>query len=253
MNKNNKSKFSGFLNGKGFYAALALCLVGAGTAAWVVVDKTLGSITEPPAPSQISAESGEASWGFPDTEETGKSKADIQISSDSSSSEQTSSSSPEPPPAAAEQYEQPVLSPERQISVYALPITSAEVFNQFSGKEMVLNSTLNKWCTHNGIDLKAAAGSEVLCTADGVVSRVYSNGIWGQTVEVTHADELISIYCGLNKEVPVHEGDAVTINQPLGTLGETNLAEAKLESHLHFAMKQADKYVSPLETMGMLG
>ena len=255
MKKNDNGNFSHFLNGKGFYAALALCLVGAGTAAWVVVDKTLGSITEPPASSQISTESEEQNWGFPTAEETGKPKADISVSSESSVLEQSSSSSPEAPAASsvlAEQYEQPTLAPEQQISVYALPITSAEVFNQFSNNELVYSSTLSKWCTHDGIDLKAANGAEVLCTAEGVVSRVYNNGIWGKTVEVSHAGDVVSIYSGLNNEVPVHEGDLVAINQPLGTVGSTNLAEAKLESHLHFAMKQGGKYISPLETMGIL-
>ncbi|MEG1953933.1 MAG: M23 family metallopeptidase [Hydrogenoanaerobacterium sp.] len=252
MNRNDKGNFSNFLNGKGFYVALALCLVGAGTAAWVVVDKTLGSITEPPAAPQASEASEAKSWSFPSAEEAGKAKTDIEMPSASSLPPQSSSSSAEVQLPAPKQYEQQALAPKQPISVYALPITSAEVFNKFSEKELVKNSTLGKWCTHDGIDLKAAKGTEVLCTADGTVVRVYDNGLWGKTVEVNHADELTSIYCGLSKDVPVHEGDSVKINQPLGTLGDSNLAEAKLESHLHFAMKQGGSYVNPLKVMGIL-
>ncbi len=249
-----KNSLSNFLNGKGFYAALALCLVGAGTAAWVVVDKTLGSITEPSAPPEASSIVEEdASWGFPEQlEEAGKEKSGIEISSSSSSSESTSSSSPEQSSAAPEPSEQQTLSLEPQISAFALPIKSAEVFNQYSAGELVKNTTLDKWCTHDGIDLKAEVGTEVLCAADGTVSRIYDNGIWGKTIEVSHAGELTSIYSGLEKEVMVKEGDTVAVGQAIGRVGETNLAEAKLEPHLHFAMKQAGKFVDPLQTMGKI-
>lgn len=40
--------FQKFISGKGFYLALAVCLAGAGAAAWVAVDKTIQSVE--PAP-----------------------------------------------------------------------------------------------------------------------------------------------------------------------------------------------------------
>lgn len=252
MSRNKKGIFSNFLNGKGFYVALALCLVGAGTAAWVTVDKTLGSITAPESTSQGSTASGESSWGFPALEEAGKAKSNIEISSASSLPEQTSSSSSEASSDVGAVYEPQQLSLEPQISAYALPIEFAEVFNQFSNGDLVKNTTLDKWCTHDGIDLKADKGTQVLCVAEGVVSRVYDNGVWGKTVEVSHAEKLVSLYSGLAAEVPVKEGDTVALTQVLGTVGESNLAEAKLESHLHFAMKQDGKFVNPLTVMGKI-
>lgn len=45
---NSKGKFNKFIMGKGFYVALAVCLVGAGAAAWVSVDKTISSIESSP-------------------------------------------------------------------------------------------------------------------------------------------------------------------------------------------------------------
>ena len=41
-----------FLLGRGFYAALAVCVIGAGAAAWVIVDRTIDSFTAPPAESR---------------------------------------------------------------------------------------------------------------------------------------------------------------------------------------------------------
>ena len=43
-----KNGFQKFISGKGFYLALAVCLAGAGAAAWVAVDKTIESIEQPP-------------------------------------------------------------------------------------------------------------------------------------------------------------------------------------------------------------
>ncbi len=43
---NPKSKFSKFMAGKGFYVALAICVMGAGTAAWVAVDRTIDRIDD---------------------------------------------------------------------------------------------------------------------------------------------------------------------------------------------------------------
>lgn len=240
------------LKGKGFYAALALCLVGAGTAAWVVVDKTLGSITAPAEPIASSSASEEASWGFPDLEEAEKVKPDIQMESGSSSSQSIASSSPEPSSDAGEVYEPQALALEPQTSVFVLPVESAEVFNQYSAGELVKNTTLDKWCTHDGIDFSAEEGTEVFSVSAGTVTRVYDNGIWGRTVEVDHGNQLTSIYSGLSKDVLVSTGDTVAARQALGKVGNTNLAEAKLESHLHFAMKQNDKFVNPLETMGQI-
>ena len=45
MLKPKENKIKKFIMGKGFYAVLALCLVGAGTAAWLSVNKTLGALS----------------------------------------------------------------------------------------------------------------------------------------------------------------------------------------------------------------
>ena len=93
MNKfdHRKSKFLEFLTGRGFYIALALSLIGAGTAAWIAVDRTLDGIAAEPEPSvsQSQAESSastihlpeeEASepWQAPASEETDANQAEIE-------------------------------------------------------------------------------------------------------------------------------------------------------------------------------
>ena len=55
---------------------------------------------------------------------------------------------------------------------YSLPVMS-EVFNPYSGGELVKNVTLNDWRTHDGIDIKAAKGTDVMACADGTVAKIY--------------------------------------------------------------------------------
>ena len=83
-----------------------------------------------------------------------------------------------------------------------LPVEDT-VFNLFSGTELVKDETLDKWHTHNGIDIKAELGAPVRAVADGVVSAVKEDPMWGTVVEITHADDLVSRYCGLDEELSV--------------------------------------------------
>ena len=46
MMHDNKSPVQKFLEGKGFYIALALCVAGTGTAAWLAVNRTIDNIDE---------------------------------------------------------------------------------------------------------------------------------------------------------------------------------------------------------------
>lgn len=252
MNSKRNSKFARFVNGKGFYVALALCLVGAGTAAWVVVDRTLGTITESSSVPPQSTSSTAPSFPQAEEEQVGGMAPDIEVPSASSSSSQTPSSSSEPQSVSSAPSEQQTLLPDAQISAFVLPVSSAEVFNAYSAGELVKNTTLNKWSTHDGVDFKATVGTQVMSVADGTVQRIFTDGIWGRTIEVSHAGGLTSLYSGLSAETAVAEGDSVIAGQLLGVVGDTNLAEAKLQSHLHFSMKQDGKYVDPLKAMGKL-
>lgn len=251
-----KNKFSKFISGKGFYAALAVCVIGAGTAAWVAVDKTISRIDEgnnkvieqkaPEVPQ-------EPTYGFPDLEEAGKAQNNIvnDKSSSSSSSSTASSSSQaavaEQPEPSAEVKAQPTPPP----SSFVLPIAGGEIFTPFSGGELVKSATLKAWKTHDGIDIKAALGTQVKAVCDGKVIAVRDDPLTGMTVEIMHHDQISSIYCGLDKQVAVKEGDKIQVGQNIGVVGEIP-CEISLEPHLHFGMKVAGKWADPLKTMGKI-
>lgn len=147
----------------------------------------------------------------------------------------SSSSAPEASSAVSEESAQDTISPNYGVSSFMLPVEDT-VFNLFSGTELVKDETLDKWHTHNGIDIKAELGAPVRAVADGVVSAVKEDPMWGTVVEITHADDLVSRYCGLDEELSVAEGQAVSIADEIGRVGDTNLAETALEPQFAFSI-----------------
>lgn len=251
--KFSKNRFERFLSSKGFYAAIAACLIGAGAATWIAIDQTVHNIEDS---NQQMIES-ETEWNnSPQTEQTEQKQSGVQqesASKASSGSASSSSSSSSSSASSAQQGETSAASGSSgaqtasSAPVYALPVKS-EVILPFSGGELIKNTTLNDWRTHDGIDLAAEAGTEILAAADGTVSEVRSDPLWGTVVTIDHADGNQTVYCGLEKTVQVEKGDAVLVRQAIGKL-EGVPCEINDPSHLHFAIKADGAWVDPLSIL----
>ena len=112
----------------------------------------------------------------------------------------------------------------------------------------VFSDTLQEWRVHTGIDISAEEGSEVYASANGVVTKVYSDPFLGKTVEITHDGGIVSIYSNLSSaNIAVKEGQSVASGALIGTVGDTSLSELADESHLHFAIKVNGVSVNPLD------
>ncbi len=112
----------------------------------------------------------------------------------------------------------------------------------------VFSDTLGEWRVHTGIDISAEEGSKVYAAADGKVTKVYNDPLFGKTVEITHSDDLVSIYSNLqNTDIVVKEGEYVKSGALLGLVGDTSLSELADESHLHFGIKLKGVSVNPLD------
>lgn len=123
-----------------------------------------------------------------------------------------------------------------------------EVTKHHSIDTPVFSNTLNEWRVHTGIDISVDEGAEVFCSADGVVTRVYSDPLLGKTVEVTHEGGIVSIYSNLaTASIAVNEGDEVKSGALLGRVGDTSLSELADEGHLHFGIKVNGVSVNPLD------
>ncbi|MDR0821038.1 MAG: M23 family metallopeptidase [Oscillospiraceae bacterium] len=132
--------------------------------------------------------------------------------------------------------------------VYTVPV-KGEISVPYSNGELVKSKTLGVWKTHDGVDIKAANGTAVNAFADGKVSKVYADPLWGVCVEIDHGDGLVSYYYGLDRNVPVNVGQAVLVGDVIALTGGTAEIEIAEEPHLHFAVKQDGAWIDPLSLL----
>lgn len=249
---NHNSRFSRFLAGKGFYAALAVCLIGTSAAAWAALDSAQSSVAEQGSGISLSSTTvSEAPVNAP--------VEDIAVPTDEGPEAPTVTERTEPVTAETETESVPVQASQEEIIVvetllpaetpitFVMPI-EGEVSGVFSEGELVRNLTLGEWRTHDGIDICAEKGSPVRAVADGVVSKVYNDPMWGTVVEITHDDGFTSITSGLDPAVAVSQGDSIRSEDTIGVVGSV-LAEISMESHIHFGMKENGSWVDPLSAM----
>ena len=242
------SRLTKFLNGKGFYAALAICLVGAGVSAWMAVDQSIRNIAQQDPESYLSSSPSTVSFPSepPFSEEVGKDQSGVSKPQQSQSSQPPASSSSSSQPSGSESA-QPAGTPSSEVQKvsYILPL-EGEILNPYSGGELVKSKTLGDWRTHDGVDIKAKSATPVMAAAHGVVQSVEQDPMFGTTVTVLHPNGVSSIYSSLNEKVTVTQGQQVAMGDVLGSVGETAIAEVALETHLHFAMMKDGKYLDPI-------
>ena len=103
---------------------------------------------------------------------------------------------------------------------------------------------LKTWRGHQGVDYAAASGTEIMATADGVVTRRGPLGALGNAVEIQHPNGYITRYGHMSRFNPsvvagtrVHQGDVI------GYVGMTGLATGP---HLHYELWKGGRPVDPL-------
>lgn len=90
---------------------------------------------------------------------------------------------------------------------------------------------------HSGLDLLAAAGTEVRAVGAGTVAFAGEQGNYGNLVVVNHQGGRQSRYAQL-KSVVVNAGQAVKQGDLLGTVGSTG-KPTSTQPHLHFEVRYA--------------
>lgn len=125
---------------------------------------------------------------------------------------------------------------------------SGKIITEHSLTVPVFSVTLEEWRVHAGIDISTADSAPVFAVADGEVTDVYNHPMLGTTVEITHADNVKSIYSNLSADAStlVKKGATVSRGDQIGVVGETSISELAEEPHLHFEMSLNDECVDPL-------
>ena len=245
MKKPFHQRVGDFLEGKGFYIVLFLCVAAIGISGYflfasltrdepaaLVAATAKITVTPTPAPVRTPAQP-EHSAPAAARPSAGQTPA--------AASTPAPSASPVPAPSAAPS---PEPTPQTAPTSFAWPV-QGELVAAFSVEELVYNATMGDWRTHDGLDIAAAQGSQVCAAADGTVSAVTEDPLMGVCVTITHGGGMTTTYANLAAETMVEAGDHVNTGQVLGTVGDTAIAESALASHLHFSMALDGDAVDP--------
>ena len=130
--------------------------------------------------------------------------------------------------------------------------TEVALISQPGSQQLITQTTLDKPLDgrlaqgfhgfHRGIDLLAPVGTPISPINDGKVIEVSLGRLgWGNTVVVDHGNGLTSRYAHM-KEVKVIEGDQISKDQALGTVGMTGWTTGP---HLHLEVYQNGRAIDP--------
>ncbi|MBO5797456.1 MAG: M23 family metallopeptidase [Clostridia bacterium] len=213
---------------KGFYVALAVCLVAVGVVAVISLSRML-----PPAEE---GETTPTTTGTPTTTAQG-----VQNPVTNIPDLRTTTAAPTTRPTAA-----PTDTPKPQ-DLYVLPLTN-EVSKAFSPNEPLYSETMKDWRTHSGVDFTGEKGQTVKAAAAGKITAIKTDVMWGGLIEIDHGFGIVTRYCGVSaRDIAV--GDVVEVGEPIGVL-TTVPCEAEEGEHLHFEVLSSGK---PLDAVAVIG
>jgi len=121
---------------------------------------------------------------------------------------------------------------------FAMPIDSS-VVSPFGVRRIINNQPRSP---HSGIDLKAAAGTPVKATSDGVVAYIGNFFFSGNSVFLDHGMGIFSMYFHL-LNATVLPGQQVSAGQIIGLAGSTGRSTGP---HLHWGIRLHNQRVDPL-------
>ena len=126
------------------------------------------------------------------------------------------------------------------------PLVGEEVA-AFSVDELKYNETLGDWRTHDGVDIAAEVGTQVLAACSGTVTQVIDDDLMGTSVTIAHDDGYKTIYSNLQSVPTVSEGQQVSAGEVIGSVGCTSIAEFAVPAHLHFGVTKDGVPCDPQE------
>ena len=153
-------------------------------------------------------------------------------------------------PQQIQETEAPVQPVKKKTFATAAPI-SGEAVAEYAMDCLSYNETTRDWRVHNGIDLAAPAGSEVMAAAEGVVYTTYTDDMMGTTVVIRHDGGYTTQYASLAEDLKVGPGDQVAMGQVIGCVGETALIETNLGPHVHFSVLCNDESMDPADFLAL--
>ncbi len=236
-------RFRTFLQNNGFYIVLVMCLLAIGAAvALIAIPKDTSEQAEATPKSEPIVIVGQSNderlqelLHAPTIRPAAPAKTPVPT--------------PVPlPTAAPTEVPEPTKKPSSSQSKAAPPVSGEIVFG-FAVDKLLYSVTLDQWTTHDGVDIKADAGTPVKCAFAGTVERVWKDDALGWSVSVSHANGRTTLYANLGENIRVKVGDRLNAGDAIGSVGTSAISECALPPHLHFAIfvdgaaKDPAKYV----------
>ena len=212
-------------NGKGYYIALILCAAAIGISGYLYYQNDQNQEET----LLLQEESGEQ-WllDVPQDQELVEAIATEPAVTD-----------------GASQPTQPSTQPAEKKPLKTAAPVDGQTLAEYAMDCLSYNETTRDWRVHNGVDIAAEEGTQVLAAADGEVSRVWEDDTLGYTVEIRHEGGYTTRYSSLAENVSVQEGDTVKLGQAIGCVGDTALVESVLGYHVHFSVTCQDAPMDP--------
>lgn len=131
--------------------------------------------------------------------------------------------------------------------LFVLPASNL-VLREYSDK-MVYSETLGEWRTHNGVDFEVKEDTGVKAIADGTITEIAEDPLWGAVVVIDHGDKLVSRYCGVTAS-GIAVGDKVEAGELIGSVSDvpSEIADAP---HLHLEVLANGKYLDPMTLINL--
>ncbi len=95
---------------------------------------------------------------------------------------------------------------------------------------------------HKGIDVAAKSNTDIIATASGVVTWAKKRSGYGQMIEISHGNGIVTRY-GHCKKILVKEGDIVKQGQVIGKIGSTGRSTGP---HVHYEVLVSGKKINPM-------
>ncbi|MCI8807875.1 MAG: M23 family metallopeptidase [Oscillospiraceae bacterium] len=239
---NNKrtwiDKLSDFISGKGFYLVVLVCVAAIALSGWYLVQGVRGGL-EDTLDQPVSGSAAIADRPSAQPTPRPAAKPSDPPAAASARLETAPSAAPSVQPA-------PTPTPAPAPLVFTWPV-KGEIVAGFSVEALAYNQTMGDWRTHNGLDIAADRGAQVLAAAAGTVSALYQDDLMGTVVEIDHGQGLVSQYANLAATPTVEVGDAVDTGTIIGSVGGTAALESGLASHIHYALLKEGYPVDPAD------
>jgi len=101
---------------------------------------------------------------------------------------------------------------------------------------------------HAGLDIAAPEGREIRAVDRGVVTFAGRHKGFGNMVELTHADGIVTRYAHASR-LHVREGDVVDVGETIADVGSTGQSTGP---HLHFEVRDGSRTMDPLRYLERL-